>query len=171
MLGLSVANVVGVPGGDLARPARSAGARPTGRSAVLGAASPSRWSLAFVPVAARATRTPPAAASCARSPSRRCWLTLLAGRDRLRRHVRRLLLHRADASPRSAACPSGAVPVFLLAFGLGMVAGTWLAGELADWSVFRSLLIGSRSGMAAVLAALRASLAPYGWCVAARWSS
>ena len=33
-------------------------------------------------------------------------------------------------------------PVFLLAFGLGMVAGTWLAGRLADWSVMRSLFIG-----------------------------
>ena len=33
-----------------------------------------------------------------------------------------------------------AVPVFLLAFGLGMVAGTWVAGQLADWSIFRSLL-------------------------------
>ena len=31
----------------------------------------------------------------------------------------------------------GAVPVFLLAFGLGMVVGTWFAGELAAWWVFR----------------------------------
>ena len=35
-----------------------------------------------------------------------------------------------------------AVPVFLLAFGLGMVVGTWLGGRLADWSVFRSLFVG-----------------------------
>ena len=54
--------------------------------------------------------------------------------------------------------PDGAVPVFLLAFGLGMVVGTWLAGELADWSVFRSLL-GSSLGMAAVLL-LFAAVAP-----------
>jgi DHA1 family inner membrane transport protein len=54
-----------------------------------------------------------------------------------------------------------AVPVFLLVFGLGMVAGTWLAGELADWSIFRSLL-GSSIGMGAVLL-LFAALAPYGW--------
>ncbi|WP_239021641.1 MFS transporter [Nocardioides jishulii] len=36
----------------------------------------------------------------------------------------------------------GAAPVFLFAFGLGMVVGTWLAGELASWSLFGSLFIG-----------------------------
>ncbi len=35
------------------------------------------------------------------------------------------------------------VPLYLLAFGLGMVVGTPLAGRLADWSVFRSMLVGS----------------------------
>ena len=53
------------------------------------------------------------------------------------------------------------MPVFLLAFGLGMVAGTWLAGQLADWSVFRSLLASSL-GLGVVLLAF-AALAPYGW--------
>ena len=57
--------------------------------------------------------------------------------------------------------PDGAVPVFLLAFGLGMVAGTCVAGALADWSVFRSLL-GSSLAMA-VLLLLYAALAPAGW--------
>ena len=46
------------------------------------------------------------------------------------------------------------MPVFLLAFGLGMVAGTWVAGALADWSVFRSLL-GSSLAMALAAAAVR----------------
>ena len=41
--------------------------------------------------------------------------------------------------------PDSAVPVFTAAFGLGMVAGTWLAGRLADWSVFRDPdLVGRR---------------------------
>jgi DHA1 family inner membrane transport protein len=35
------------------------------------------------------------------------------------------------------------VPLYLLAFGIGMVVGTPLGGRLADWSVFRSMLIGS----------------------------
>lgn len=52
-------------------------------------------------------------------------------------------------------------PVFLLAFGLGMVAGTWVAGALADWSVFRSLFLGA-GGMAVVLVAF-AALAPWAW--------
>jgi DHA1 family inner membrane transport protein len=51
--------------------------------------------------------------------------------------------------------------VFLLAFGLGMVAGTYVAGTLADWSVFRSLL-GSSLAMALLLL-LYAALAPAGW--------
>ncbi len=50
--------------------------------------------------------------------------------------------------------------MFLLFFGLGMVAGTWAAGGLADWSVFRSLLIGrpAWSRPRALVAA-----APAGW--------
>ena len=36
--------------------------------------------------------------------------------------------------------PESAVPVFTAAFGVGMVAGTWLAGRLAEWSVFRTLI-------------------------------
>ena len=55
----------------------------------------------------------------------------------------------------------GAVPVFLLSFGLGMVAGTWLAGELADWSVFRSLL-GSALGSGLVMLLFFVA-APHGW--------
>lgn len=54
-----------------------------------------------------------------------------------------------------------AVPVFLLMFGLGMTFGTWLAGELADWSVFGSLL-GSALGIGAVLLVF-AAVAPSGW--------
>ena len=61
------------------------------------------------------------------------------------------------------------VPVFLLAFGVGMVAGTWLAGELADWSVFRSLL-GSAVGSTIVMLLLlrRWRRTAGGRC---RWSS
>ncbi len=36
----------------------------------------------------------------------------------------------------------GAIPVFVFAFGIGSVAGTWLAGRLADWNVERSILYG-----------------------------
>ncbi len=53
------------------------------------------------------------------------------------------------------------VPVYLLFFGLGMVAGTWVAGIMADWSIFRSLIIGG-VGMAATMLLFWAT-APYGW--------
>ncbi len=36
----------------------------------------------------------------------------------------------------------GAIPAFVFAFGVGSVAGTWLAGRLADWDVERSILGG-----------------------------
>jgi DHA1 family inner membrane transport protein len=35
-----------------------------------------------------------------------------------------------------------AIPWFLLAFGIGSVAGSWLAGRLADWDVERSVVVG-----------------------------
>jgi DHA1 family inner membrane transport protein len=37
----------------------------------------------------------------------------------------------------------GLVPIYLLVFGVGMVVGTPLGGRLADWSIFRSLLVSS----------------------------
>jgi DHA1 family inner membrane transport protein len=36
----------------------------------------------------------------------------------------------------------GAIPAVVFAFGVGSVAGTWLAGRLADWNVERSVLAG-----------------------------
>jgi DHA1 family inner membrane transport protein len=42
-----------------------------------------------------------------------------------------------------AGLPESRVPIYVLVFGLGMVVGTPLAGRLADWSVFRSMLVGS----------------------------
>lgn len=60
-----------------------------------------------------------------------------------------------------AGLPESRVPFFVLAFGIGMVVGTWLAGELARWSVFGSLLIGC--GGLAVVMVLLWLLAPHGW--------
>jgi MFS transporter, DHA1 family, inner membrane transport protein len=47
-----------------------------------------------------------------------------------------------------------AVPWFLLAFGIGSVLGSWLAGRLADWDVERSVLFGF-GGVVAVLLLVR----------------
>ena len=69
MLGLSVANVVGVPAGDLARPAARLAVGVLGRPAL--ALLTVALVLAFVPSMPRTTRTPPGGASCRRSPARR----------------------------------------------------------------------------------------------------
>lgn len=58
-----------------------------------------------------------------------------------------------------------AVAVFLLVIGLGMVVGNLVAGRLVDWSIERSLRIGS-VGLALALA-LYWVLAPYGWAALA----
>ena len=54
-----------------------------------------------------------------------------------------------------------AAPVFLFVFGLGMVAGTWAAGETAAWSVFGSLFVGGIGQGVCLL--LFAGLAHTGW--------
>ena len=51
-----------------------------------------------------------------------------------------------------AGLAEGRVPLYLLAFGLGMVVGTPLGGRLADWSIFRSLRVSSAALIAILVA-------------------
>jgi DHA1 family inner membrane transport protein len=157
MIGLSVANVMGVPV-----------ATWLGQSV--------GWRAAFWVAAALALLTTvlvtaflPACPGDADATGRRelrlfaspqAWLTLLAGAIGFG-GMFALYSYIAEVVTKVGGLPEGAVPVFLLAFGLGMVAGTWVAGTLADWSVFRSLL-GSSLAMALLLL-LYAALAPAGW--------
>jgi MFS transporter, DHA1 family, inner membrane transport protein len=157
MLGLSVANVVGVPA------ATWLGQQVGWRSAFFAVAA-----LALVTVAGILAFVP----SCPGNPeatgrrelkafsSLQVWLTLLAGAIGFG-GMFAVYSYIAPTVTDVGGLGQSAVPVFLLVFGLGMVAGTWVAGMLADWSVFRSLL-GSSLGLAAVLA-LFALLAPHGW--------
>jgi len=157
MLGLSVANVVGVPA------ATWVGQHVGWRAAYWLAAG-----LALLTVALVVTFVPSQPGdgdatgrrelSAFREPQ--VWLTLLAGAVGFG-GMFAVYSYIAPTVTRVGGLPAGAVPAFLLAFGLGMVVGTWLAGELADWSVFRSLL-GSSIGLAVVLLAF-AALAPAGW--------
>ncbi len=63
-----------------------------------------------------------------------------------------------------AGLASGAVPLVILALGLGMVVGTLVAGRMADWSVPGSLLVG---GVGMTLSMLLFYVAaPYGWAIA-----
>jgi DHA1 family inner membrane transport protein len=55
----------------------------------------------------------------------------------------------------------GAVPVFLLTLGVGMVFGNWLAGRLVDWSL-RNSLLGAPVALAVALLVFWL-LIPYGW--------
>ena len=48
--------------------------------------------------------------------------------------------------------PSSWIPWFLLVFGVGSVAGSWLAGVLADWNVERTVLYGFAGTTVALVA-------------------
>lgn len=157
MLGLSVANVIGVPA------ATWLGQTLGWRSAywavtVLGLAT-IVLVMAFVPACPG-----DAGASGRRELGAflrpQVWLTLLAGAIGFG-GMFAVYSYIAPTVTQVGGLHESAVPLFLLVFGLGMVAGTWLAGELADWSIFRSLL-GSSLGMAVALLAF-AVLAPYGY--------
>ncbi len=157
MLGLSVANVIGVPIATWL--GQSLGWRwayvSTGFLALVTVA----LVLWFVP---RCPADPDSSGrrelSGFRSPQ--VWLTLLAGAIgfggmfAVMSYVAPLVTDVAGLSHR-------AVPVFLLVFGLGMVFGTWAAGRLADWSVLRSLLA-SALGLALALLVFGLVI-PYGW--------
>lgn len=146
MLGLSIANVVGVPAA-------------TWLGQNLG------WRAAYVAAAAIALVTVvlivmfvPSCPGDREATGRRelgafgrlqVWLTLLAGAVGFG-GLFAVYTYIAPTVTEVGGLPESTVPVFLLAFGLGMVAGTWLAGELAAWSVFGSLL-GSAVGSGVVL--------------------
>jgi DHA1 family inner membrane transport protein len=161
MIGLSVANVVGVPA------ATWLGQHIGWRSAFWVAAGLALLTVvmvtAFVPSCPGNTdATGRRELSLFAQPQ--AWLTLLAGAIGFG-GMFALYSYIAKVVTQVGGLPDGAVPVFLLAFGLGMVAGTWVAGSLADWSVFRSLL-GSSLAMAVLLLAFFV-LAPDGyWAIA-----
>ncbi|MGI8523709.1 MAG: MFS transporter [Nocardioides sp.] len=157
MIGLSVANVVGVPA------ATWLGQHLGWRSAFWVAAGLSLLTVAMV--MAFVPSCPGNGDATGRRELRmfaepQAWLTLLAGAIGFG-GMFALYSYISPVVTRVGDLPQGAVPVFLLAFGLGMVAGTWVAGGLADWSVFRSLL-GSSLAMAVLLLGF-AAVAPFGW--------
>ena len=157
MLGLSVANVVGVPAA-------------TWMGQNLG------WRSAFWAVTALGVLTlalvlafVPSCPGDADASGRRelnaftlpqVWLTLLAGAIGFG-GMFAVYTYIAPTVTDVGGLGDSAVPVFLMSFGLGMVAGTWVAGIMADWSIFRSLLIGS-AGMGATLVLFWLT-APAGW--------
>ncbi|WP_345458083.1 MFS transporter [Nocardioides marinquilinus] len=157
MLGLSVANVVGVPA------ATWLGQHLGWRAAYWAVALLSLLTVALIvacvpscPGDAEATGRRELAAFA----NPRVWVTLLAGAIGFG-GMFAVFSYVAPTVTRVGGLGDGAVPVFLLAFGLGMVAGTWAAGRLADWSVSHSLVIGA-FGMGLALLAFWL-LSPTGW--------
>lgn len=157
MLGLSVANVVGVPA------ATWLGQQVGWRAAYLATAGLAVLTvvmvLAFVP---RLRGNPEATGRREMLFFRngQALLTLLAGAVGFG-GLFAVYSYIAPTVTDVGHLPEAAVPVFTAAFGVGMVAGTWLAGRLAEWSVFRSLVLsGAASGVVMLL--VWAS-APWGW--------
>jgi DHA1 family inner membrane transport protein len=157
MLGLSVANVIGVPAATVL------GQELGWRAAYWAAGGLAVVTLALVVWFVPSCPGDPAASgrrelSAFKVPQ--VWLTLLAGAVgfggmfAVYSYIAPVVTDVAGLGERSVA-------VFLLSFGLGMVAGTWLAGIMADWSIFRSLIIGG-VGMAATMLAFWLA-APHGW--------
>ncbi len=157
MLGLSFANVLGVPAATWL--GQHLGWRSAYWSVSLLSLVTVAMVLAFVPSVpgdAEATGRRELAAFS----KVQVWLTLLVGAIGFG-GMFAVFSYVAPTVTGVGGLGDGAVPVFLLVFGLGMVAGTWAAGELADWSVFRALVLGS-GGMGVALVAWWL-LAPTGW--------
>ena len=157
MLGLSVANVVGVPAATWL--GQQAGWRAAYVATAVIAALAIVMILLFVP---SCPGNPHAAGSREMLFFRngQALLTLLAGAVGFG-GLFAVYSYIAPTVTEVGGLTESAVPVFTAAFGVGMVAGTWLAGRLAEWSVFRTLIwsgIGSGLVMLVVWAA-----APYGW--------
>ena len=148
MLGLTVANVVGVPLATLL--GQQLGWRSTYWAvAVIGAlAVASVWH--FVP----AVPVVPGA-----SPRRelgalhrpQVWLTLLVGAAGFGGFFAVYSYIAPTLTQVSGFSPSG-VPVALALFGIGMTIGTELGGRLADWSLVRTLFLGLSSVALVLLA-------------------
>ncbi len=157
VLGLSIANVVGVPA------ATWLGQTFGWRAAFLVVAALAALTVVLVRAFVPATPADPSASArteLAAFRSSQVWLTMLVGAVGFG-GLFAVYTYIAPTVTDVAGLPESTVPFFLSSFGLGMVVGTWLAGELADWSVFRSLF-GGAIGMGLLLL-LYGAVAPFGW--------
>ncbi|WP_134738307.1 MFS transporter [Nocardioides sp. 503] len=158
MLGLSFANVLGVPAATWL--GQQAGWRTAYAAVAVIAAVTVAMIWAFVPSVPGDTQATGRQELTSFMRNKQAWLTLLAGAIGFG-GLFATYSYIAPIVTDVAGLGEGTVPVFVLAFGLGMVAGTWLAGELAAWSVFGSL-IWSGIGSAVVMVVFWL-VAPYGW--------
>lgn len=158
MLGLSVANVVGVPLATFL--GQQVGWRSTYLLGGLLALATAAMVVALVP----AVPGDPEASGRKEAKeffgSLQVWLTMAVGAVGFG-GMFAVYSYIAKTVTVVGGLDKGTVPFFVLALGLGMVVGTWLAGELAGWSVYRSLIWSGIAGTATMLAYWVA--APHGW--------
>lgn len=158
LMGLTVANIVGVPAA--AWLGQSAGWRASFVACAVLAAAAAGMIAAFVE--RRPAPAPAAVGGEARTffGNPQVWLTLLAGAIGLGGTFA-IYSYIATTVTEVAGLGVGVVPLFLLAFGVGLTVGVWAGGELAAWSVYRTLLLASVATAAAMLAFWL--VAPHGW--------
>jgi DHA1 family inner membrane transport protein len=139
MLGLAVANVAGVPAATFL--GQTAGWRSAYWLVTVLAAFTMLLVIWLVPhVAANREATGRNELRAFKDPQ--VLLTLLAGAIGFG-GMFAMYTYIAPTVTDVAGLPASRVPLYALSFGIGMVVGTPLAGRLADWSVFRSMLVGS----------------------------
>ena len=147
MLGIPVANIAGVPA------ATWMGQQLGWRSVYWAVAALGLLTVALVAAAVPAIATDGAATGrreLRAFASVQVWLTLLVGAIGFG-GMFAMYSYIAPTVTHVTGLSRDAVPLFLLAFGVGGTLGTYVAGRMADWSVLRSLVIGS-AGMGGALA-------------------
>jgi DHA1 family inner membrane transport protein len=158
LMGLTVANVVGVPAA--AWLGQAAGWRVSYAACAMLAA------IAALMIAAFVVRRPAPAQAGEGGEARRffsngqVWFTLIAGAIGLGGTFA-IYSYISTTVTEVAGLPAGVVPLFLLAFGVGLTAGVWVGGELASWSVYKTLLISIMTTATFMLLFWLA--APHGW--------
>ena len=136
MLGLAVANIVGVPA------ATYLGQHLGWRSAYVAVATLAVLTVALIMAFVPSFPGDPEATGRREMTAfarPQVWLTLLVGAVGFG-GMFAVYSYIAPTITDVGGLSESAVPWFLLVFGIGMTAGTFLGGRLADWSVFRSLL-------------------------------
>ncbi|HET8960026.1 MFS transporter [Nocardioides sp.] len=157
LLGLPVANVVGVPLATVL--GQHLGWRASYWLVALLAALTMVLVVAFVP-ACPGNPEATGRRELAALGKPQVWLTMVAGAVGFG-GMFALFSYIAPTVTEVSGLPGSAVPVFLLTLGVGMVVGNWAAGVLVDRSVLGSLL-GSSIGLGVVLLGFWAT-APHGW--------
>lgn len=158
LMGLTVANIIGVP--TAAWLGQVAGWRAAFAACALLAALASAMIAIFVTRSPAPARTNGGGETRAFFSSTQVWLTLLAGAVGLGGTFA-IYSYIATTVTEVAGLEARLVPLFLLSFGVGLTVGVWVGGELANWSVYRTLLLSIVATAVAML--LFWFISPHGW--------